>query len=193
MVTVLDGLSGSTSLMSKPKLFSSALLLPIPVSSLSYCNFLVVIARTFAGNTYVMKFDFVLFCIGFSEFNKLAMCNVSHSHFLHHFVCKICLFRTEHSTYFILTNVCHFVGKLEHKEVLFVFLNLPSRYSNTFRSPKESLASSCRSPWRLCSPWDDWGFPLISNIFMHKTRSVNQVTLLWVSLERYFPRRETHV
>ena len=68
------------------KLFSSALLLPIPASSLSYCIFMAVIALTFAGNTCLMKVWFCI-CIGFSELSKPTMCNVSPSHFLHHFVC----------------------------------------------------------------------------------------------------------
>ena len=44
-------------------------------------------------------------CIGFSEFNKPAMCYISHSHFF-----SILLFvlplRTELSTHFILIKVC---------------------------------------------------------------------------------------
>ena len=48
-------------------------------------------------------------CIGFSEFNKLAMCYISHSHFF-----SILLFllplRTELSTHFILIKVCCYNG-----------------------------------------------------------------------------------
>ena len=48
-------------------------------------------------------------CIGFSEFNKPAMCYISHSHFF-----SILLFvlplRTELSTHFILIKVCCYNG-----------------------------------------------------------------------------------
>jgi len=62
-------------------------------------------------------------CIGFSEFNKLAMCKISHSHFFS-IMLFVLPFRTEHSTYFILSKVCHFVGRLKHKNIVissFVF------------------------------------------------------------------------
>ena len=67
------------------------------------CLFLVLwlvffrwlIALTFAGNTCLMKVS-VCICIGFSEFNKLAMCKSSHSHFFS-FMLFVLPFRTEHS------------------------------------------------------------------------------------------------
>ena len=62
-------------------------------------------ALTFSGNTYLIK----NLCIGFSEFNKPAMCYISHSHFF-----SILLFvlplRTELSTHFILIKVCCYNG-----------------------------------------------------------------------------------
>ena len=48
-----------------------------------------LIALTFAGNTCLMKV-WVCICIGFSEFNKPAMCKISHSHFSPSF-CLYCL------------------------------------------------------------------------------------------------------
>ena len=94
---------------------SSALLLPIPASSLFYFFVLFrrLIALTFAGNTCLMKVS-VCICIGFAEFNKPAMCKISHSHFFS-IMLFVLPFRTEHSTYFILSKVCHFVGRLKHK------------------------------------------------------------------------------
>ena len=84
------------------------------------CLFLVLwfvffrrlIALTFAGNTCLMKVS-VCICIGFSEFNKPAMCKISHSHFFS-IMLFVLPFRTEQSTYFILSKVCHFVGRLKH-------------------------------------------------------------------------------
>ena len=78
------------------------------------CLFLVLwfvffrrlIALTFAGNTCLMNVS-VCICIGFSEFNKPAMCKISHSHFFS-IMLFVLPFRTEHSTYLILGKVCHF-------------------------------------------------------------------------------------
>ena len=72
------------------------------------------IALTFAGNTCLMKFS-VCICIGFLEFNKPAMCKISHSHFFS-IILFVLPFQTEHSTYFILSKVSYFVGRLKHKK-----------------------------------------------------------------------------
>jgi len=89
------------------------------------CLFLVLwfvffrqlIALTFTGNTCLMKVS-VCICIGFSEFNKPATCKISHSHFSS-IMLFVLPFRTEHSTYFILSKVCHFLGRLKHKYTFF--------------------------------------------------------------------------
>ena len=73
-------------------------------------------ALTFTNNTCLMKIS-VCICIGFSEFKKLAMCKISHSHFFS--IMFVLPFQTEHSTYFILRKVCHFVGRLKHKYIFF--------------------------------------------------------------------------
>ena len=90
---------------------------PPPHSCLSlvlwFVFFRLLIALTLAGNACLMKIS-VHICIGFSEFNKPAMCKISHSHFSPS-CCLYCIFRTEHSTYFILIKVCLFVGRLRHK------------------------------------------------------------------------------
>ena len=100
------------------KIFSWALLLPIPASSLFYGLYFFrrLIALTFAGNTCLMKVS-VCTCIGFSEFDKPAMCKISHSHF-YSIMLFVLPFRIEYSTYFILGKVCHFVGRLKHKDNL---------------------------------------------------------------------------
>ena len=43
------------------------------------------------------------------------MCTISHSHFFS-IMLFVLPFRTEHSTYFILSKVCHFVARLKHKQ-----------------------------------------------------------------------------
>ena len=63
---------------------------------------------------YMFNEFFSCICIGFSEFNKPAMCKISHSHFFS-IMLFVLPFRTERSTYFILGKVCHFVGGLKHK------------------------------------------------------------------------------
>ena len=73
------------------------------------CLFLVVwfvffrrlIALTFASNTCLMKV-WVRVCIGFSEFNKQAMCKISHSHFSPS-CCLYCLFEqsTAHISFWL--------------------------------------------------------------------------------------------
>ena len=63
---------------------------------------------------YMFNECFSCICIGFSEFNKPAMCRISHCHFFS-IMLFVLPFRTEHSTYFILSKVCHFVGRLKHK------------------------------------------------------------------------------
>ena len=63
---------------------------------------------------YMFRECFSCICIGFSEFNKPAMCRISHCHFFS-IMLFVLPFRTEHSTYFILSKVCHFVGRLKHK------------------------------------------------------------------------------
>ena len=86
------------------------------------CLFLVLwfvffrrlIALSFAGNTCLMNVS-VCICIGFSEFNEPAMCKISHIHFFS-IMSFVLPFRTEHSTYFILSKVCHFVRRLKHKK-----------------------------------------------------------------------------
>ena len=91
------------------------------------CLFLVLwfvffrwlIALTFAGNTCLMKVS-VCICIGFAEFNKPAMCKISHSHYFS-IMLFVLPFRTEHSTYFILSKVCHFVSRLKHKNISISF------------------------------------------------------------------------
>ena len=100
------------------KIFSWALLLPIPASSLFYGLYFFrrLIALTYAGNTCLMKVS-VCTCIGFSEFDKPAMCKISHSHF-YSIMLFVLPFRIEYSTYFILGKVCHFVGRLKHKDNL---------------------------------------------------------------------------
>ena len=74
-----------------------------------------LIALTVTGNTCLMKVS-VCICIGFSEFNKPAMCKILHSHFFS--IMFVLLFQTEHSLYFILITVCHFVGRLMHKCII---------------------------------------------------------------------------
>ena len=63
---------------------------------------------------YMFNEFFSCICIGFSEFNKQAICKISHSH-LFSIMLFVLPFRTEHSTYFILSEVCHFVGGLKQK------------------------------------------------------------------------------
>ena len=53
----------------------------------------------------------------FLEFNKPAMCKISHSHFFS-IMLFVLPFRTEHSTYFILSKVCHFLGRLKQKCII---------------------------------------------------------------------------
>ena len=60
---------------------------------------------------------FSCICIGFLEFDKPAMCKISHSHFFS-IMSFVLPFQTEHSTYFILSKVCHFVGGLKHKCII---------------------------------------------------------------------------
>ena len=69
-----------------------------------------LIALTFAGHTCLMKFSV---CIVL-DFQSLIYRLCANFTFLHHVVC-IAFFPTEHSTYFILKKVCHFVGRLKHK------------------------------------------------------------------------------
>ena len=85
------------------------------------CLFLVLwfvfsrrlIALTFAGNTCLMSFS-VVYVLDFqSLINRL--CAKFHIAIFSPSCCLYCLFRTEHSTYFILGKVCHFVGGLKHK------------------------------------------------------------------------------
>ena len=51
------------------------------------------------------------------DFQIFIMCRISHCHFFFFFL-FVLLFRTEHSTYFILSKVCHFVGRLKHKKII---------------------------------------------------------------------------
>ena len=49
--------------------------------------------------------------------NKPAMCKISHSLFFS-IMLFVLPFRTEHSTYFILSKVCHFVDTLKHNNII---------------------------------------------------------------------------
>ena len=111
-VTFLISLTHKNFFISPPRPHSCLFLV------LWFAFFRWLIALTFANNTCLMKVS-VCICIGFSEFNKPAMCKISHSHFFS-IILFVLPFRTEHSTYFILSKVCHFVGRLKHK---YIFLN----------------------------------------------------------------------
>ena len=84
---------------------------------------------------YMFNEFFNCICIGFSEFNKPAMYKISHSHF---FVLFVLPFRTEHSTYFILSKVCHFVGGLKHKSNLCLSIICHSDINRTFTFSRNS-------------------------------------------------------
>ena len=107
-VTFLISLKHKNVFISPPPPYSCLFLVPW------FVFFRRLIALTFAGNTCLMKVS-VCICIGFSEFNKPAMCKISHSHFFS-IMLFVLPFRTEHSTYFILSKVCYFVGRLKHKK-----------------------------------------------------------------------------
>ena len=90
---------------------SSSPFLPLPCSMV--CIFQAVNCPHLRRQ-YMFNECFSCICIGFSEFNKPAMCRISHCHFFS-IMLFVLPFRTEHSTYFILSKVCHFVGRLKHK------------------------------------------------------------------------------
>ena len=89
------------------------------------CLFLVLwfvfsrrfIALTFASNTCLMNFS-VVFVLDFQSLINRLCAKISHSH-LFSIMLFVLPFRTEHSTYFILSEVCHFVGGLKHKNIYF--------------------------------------------------------------------------
>ena len=93
---------------------SSSPFLPLPCSMV--CIFQAVNCPHLRRQ-YMFNECFSCICIGFSEFNKPAMCRISHCHFFS-IMLFVLPFRTEHSTYFILSKVCHFVGRLKHKCIL---------------------------------------------------------------------------
>ena len=99
------------------------LLSPPPPHS---CLFLVLwfaflrrlIALTFAGNTCLMNFS-VVYVLDFqSLINRL--CAKFHIAIFVSIMLFVLPFRTEHSTYFILGKVCHFVGGLKHKFIIII-------------------------------------------------------------------------
>ena len=60
----------------------------------------------------------VCICIGFSEFNKPAMCKIIfHIAIFSPLCCLYCLFEQSTAHNFILSKVCHFVGRLKHKYI----------------------------------------------------------------------------
>ena len=74
-----------------------------------------LIALTFASNTCLMKVS-VCICLDFqSLINRL--CAKFHIAIFSPSCWFVLPFRTEHSTYFILSKVCHFVGRLKHKNL----------------------------------------------------------------------------
>ena len=87
---------------------------------LQFVYFRRLIALTFTGNTCLMKVR-VCICTGFSEFNKPAMCNIVFTQPFFSIMYFVLPFQTEHSTYFILIKVCHFVGRLKHKCLFYFF------------------------------------------------------------------------
>ena len=82
---------------------SSSPFLPLPCSMV--CIFQAVNCPHLRRQ-YMFNECFSCICIGFSEFNKPAMCRISHCHFFS-IMLFVLPFRTEHSTYFILSKVCH--------------------------------------------------------------------------------------
>ena len=62
--------------------------------------------------------------------NKPAMCKISHRHFFS-IMLFVLPFRTEHSTYFILSKVCHFVGTLKHNNNYYYFCNKRTNLTST--------------------------------------------------------------
>ena len=87
------------------------------------CLFLVLwfvffkrlIALTFAGNTCFMNVS-VVFVLDFQSLIN-RQCAEFHIAIFFSIMLFVLPFRTEHSTYFILSKVCHFVGRLKHKSI----------------------------------------------------------------------------
>lgn len=86
----------------------------------------------------------------YSDFNKLAMCWNSISHFLSIMLIVLPLWK-EHSTYFILIKVCQFVGKLKHDLLFFkTELELLTKFGNDLFLHQESKCLSCHM-WEIIS------------------------------------------
>ena len=120
---------------------SSSPVLPLPCSMV--CIFQAVNCPHLRRQ-YMFNECFSCICIGFSEFNKPAMCGISHCHFFS-IMLFVLPFRTEHSTCFILSKVCHFVGRLKHKitylEISRVW-NCPKRVKIQLYHPNYNFHSS---------------------------------------------------